>query len=322
MTLLTVGLPIYNSMPYLREAVESLLAQTVQDFKILAIVDESQDDSLAYMQSIQDNRLRLITQPKSGLTPTLNRMLREVDTPWLVRQDTDDVSYPNRLERVLDAIHKHPDAGMFYSLAEYHPRETCVGQFRCTKGSPEELRSIVKSGYLLSFCHPSVVLNVEKTLAIGGYTEGLHVEDMDLWWRMALPYDTHFIPEVLVGYRQNLSSLTARNIERQHIEGLYDQYLLLSHLHGWHPRPLEQVRDLLASIYVPVDLQAKERLRGMNMALGQRDYLRATRFALHSLLTSPKYFLGRVRDELFSTRKITNGVDPQLYLQRKAEFWS
>ena len=94
--LLTLGLPVYNSMPYLKEAVESVLAQTYTNFKILAIVDDCQDGSVEYMNSVRDPRLRIIRQPKSGLTPTLNRMLREIDTPWLVRQDTDDISYPGR----------------------------------------------------------------------------------------------------------------------------------------------------------------------------------------------------------------------------------
>src|SRR5271163_729347 len=98
--LLTVGLPVYNSMPYLKEAVDSLLSQTVQDFKILAVVDDCSDGSVEYIESIRDRRLRVIRQPKSGLVKALNLTLRETDTPWLIRQDTDDVSYPNRLERI------------------------------------------------------------------------------------------------------------------------------------------------------------------------------------------------------------------------------
>jgi glycosyltransferase involved in cell wall biosynthesis len=320
--LLTVGLPVYNSMPYLVESMESLFSQTVKDFKILAIVDDCTDGSVEYIESLRDPRLRVIRRPKSSLVDALNQTLREVDTPWLVRQDTDDVSYPNRIERVLEWIERKPDAGMFYSLAEYYPKDQCVGQFRCTRGNPEELRKIAQSGYLLAFCHPSVVLNAQKTLAIGGYTENLHSEDTDLWWRMALHYDIQFIPEVLVGYRQHSSSLTTHNLVKSHIEGLYNQYRLLSHLNNRQPQPLESVRDLLASFTSQRELDAKEKLRNMNIRLSQRRYAGAAFAAFEAFVTSPKYFMRRLLDELQSSRRpITNGVSPLWYMQRKAEFW-
>src|ERR1700747_1547593 len=110
-------------MPYLPEAVESLLGQSVSGFEILAIVDGATDESLAYLESVRDSRLRILVQPNRGVTATLNRMLHECRTPWLVRQDADDVSHPRRMERLISAIAEHPDAGMFYSLANYHPRE-------------------------------------------------------------------------------------------------------------------------------------------------------------------------------------------------------
>jgi len=320
-TLLTVGLPVYNSMPYLKETMESLFAQTMKDFKIVAIVEDCADGSVEYMESIRDPRLRVIRQPKTSLVRALNQMLRETDTPWMVRQDTDDVSYPNRLERLLHWIEQKPDAGMFYSLAEYYPKDQCVGQFRCTRGTPEELRKIVQSGYLLAFCHPTVALNTKKVLAIGGYNEDLHEEDTDLWWRMAMNYDIQYMPEILVGYRQHSGSLTTHNLVRSYIEGLYDQYLLLSHLHGFQPRPLEAVREALSSFAPMRDLSAKEKLRKMNILLSQKKYPAAIVAGLKSFATSPKYFSRRVMDEFHSGAPVTNGISPNCYLKRKADFW-
>jgi glycosyltransferase involved in cell wall biosynthesis len=124
----TVGLPVYNAMPYLPEAMDSLLAQTSSCFEILATVDGATDTSFEYLRSIRDPRLRILTQPNLGVTRTLNRMLRECRTSWLVRQDADDVSHATRIERLVAAIRESPDAGMFYSLANYHPSGT-----RCRK---------------------------------------------------------------------------------------------------------------------------------------------------------------------------------------------
>jgi hypothetical protein len=174
----------------------------------------------------------------------------------------------------------------------------------------------------LAFCHPTVVLNVQKTLAIGAYNESLHEEDTDLWWRMAMRYDIQFIPEVLVGYRQHPNSLSTRNLVRSHIEGLYDQYLLLSHLNSWQPQPLESVRDLLTSFASQSELSAKEKLRSVNMNLSQRRYAAAARAALEAFATSPKYFLRRLLYETHPGRRpVAYGVDPLWYMRRKAEFW-
>src|SRR5215467_560082 len=219
-------------MPFLPEAVESLLHQTVSDFDILAIVDGADDGSLDYLHTISDPRLRVIYQSNRGLAATLNRMLDETRTGWLVRQDADDISYPTRIERIQKFIWQSPDAAMFHSLAEYYPPEHSLGLFRCSRGSPEELRKVVQSGYLLSICHPSVALNVEKTLTVGGYRNIPHAEDADLWWRIALRYDVHLIPEILIGFRQSESSISSQNAYVQELHGLYIQYLLLSHLSG------------------------------------------------------------------------------------------
>jgi glycosyltransferase involved in cell wall biosynthesis len=317
---LTIGLPVYNAMPYLREAVESLLTQTVRNFEILAIVDGATDDSHDYLQSVRDARLKIVVQPNAGLTATLNRMLREVNTPWLVRQDADDVSYPTRIERSLEFIDRYPDAGMFYSLAEYYPRARSVGLFRSTRGTPDELRQLVQSGYLLSICHPGVVLNVEKTLAVGGYRSDMLVEDADLWWRMALAHDIHCISEPLVGFRQNLASVSSRNLERQWLRVLYVQYLLLSHLESRDPEPFATIESQLEKLFPRRDFKAKEHLRSLNMALAEKNYSKAGLAVINTITTSPTYLLRRLRDE-FLPGVITNGVDPGLYRRRIAQFW-
>src|SRR6202011_2289694 len=131
MTQITVGIPVFNAMPYLPEALESILRQGYTDFTILAINDGSTDGSLEYLQSIPDPRLRILNQQNQGLTSTLNRMLFEVKTPWLVRFDSDDVAYPHRLAFTIESIERYPRSGMMYSMAEYYPKKS-VGQFRAT----------------------------------------------------------------------------------------------------------------------------------------------------------------------------------------------
>ncbi len=319
--LLTVGLPVHNAMPYLPEALESVLACPEQDIEVLAIVDGSSDGSLEYLRSIRDVRLRVVEQQHLGLTFTLNRMLRECRTPWLMRQDADDISTPDRIPKVMQAIRERPSAGMFYSNAAYHPRKKSVGLYRCTRGTPDQIRSVARAGYLPAICHPSVTLQVEKTLAIGGYRPGIQCEDADLWWRMALAYDIEFIPEVLLLYRQNAESLTSRNLRQQALHGLYVQYLLLSQLQSRVPEKLSDVEGELLQLLAETPLIAKERLRAFNMHLGRGERLRALRALLSSFAASPGYVLRRMRDEFLPPAEISNGVEPRLFQQRKDSLW-
>ena len=319
--LLTVGLPVYNGMPFLPEAVESLLRQTSSHFQVLAIDDGSEDGSLSYLRTIRDARFRLIEQQHCGLTYTLNRMLRECATPWLVRQDADDVATPDRIATIRQAIAEHPEAGMFYSDAAYHPRHKSVGLYRCTRGTPDQIRSVARSGYVPAICHPSAVLHVEKTLALGGYRPGIQCEDADLWWRMALAYDIHFIPEVLLLFRQNSCSLTSNNLEQQALHGLYVQYLLLSQLQSRTPERLADVHDQLLVLLRQTPLEAKEKLRRFNMHMGLGQYWPALRALVSCGISSPSYLVRRLRDEYLPPATIGNGVEPSLFQQRKDMFW-
>jgi glycosyltransferase involved in cell wall biosynthesis len=327
---LTVGMPVSNAMPWLPEAIDSLLHQTTDKFQILVIVDGGTDDSAGYLRNLENQmarvgfpwpRLRVMEQAHAGITATLNRLLYETRTPWLVRMDGDDVSYPTRIARLQEAIRDHPDAGLIYSLADYHPRERCAGQFRCSRGTPEELRAMVRSGYLLSICHSTVALNVEKACAAGGYRMDIHAEDADLWWRMALRYEVQCIPEALVGFRLNPRGVSAQNLEKQQLAAIYVQYLLLSELWKLPPRPLGEVAEPLMEFLDPSAFEAKEALRRFNIYLADKHFVRGLGALAHAAHASPGYVLRRVRDELRHTA-IGNGVPPDKFLERKGVLWA
>jgi len=327
---LTVGMPVCDAMPWLPEAMESLLQQTMKTFQILAIVDGGSDGSAAWLRNLENRlarvgfpwpRVRVLEQEHAGVTATLNRLLYEARTPWLVRMDADDVSYPTRIEKLQRTIEEHPDAGLIYSLADYHPQDQCAGQFRCSRGTPAELREMVRSGYLLSICHSSVALNVEKVRAVGGYRMNIHAEDADLWWRLALEYEIHCIPEPLVGFRIHPQSVSSRNLEMQQLGGVYVQYLLLSELWGKKPRPFGEIAEPLGEFIQPAAFEAKEALREFNALLSEKRYLRGLGALAHAFHASPGYVSRRVRDEIRPTA-IGNGVAPDRFLRRKEVLWA
>ncbi len=320
MPLLTVGIPVFNAMPYLPESVESILGQSFRDFEILVINDGSTDGSWDYLQSIRDCRLRLIDQENRGLSSTLNRMLAEARTPWLARHDADDVAYSNRLARTAEFIRQYPDAGMFYSLADYHPKGS-VGQFRSTKGTPEEIRNLVRSGYLPAICHPTVTLHVARAIRAGGYRFNLHVEDIDLWWRLALAEEIRFIPESLVGFRQNLASISSANLESQAINTLYIQYLLVSHLREVAPLPYGEACVGLRRLFDARQLKFKTHIRAFNIALGRKTYFNALGELVRAWFASPANFSRRVLDEFARQRTIALGESSEAFVKEKEFLW-
>ncbi len=321
MTDLTIGLPVFNAMPFLEECLESLLKQTDEDFTVLAIDDGSTDSSLRYLQSIRDPRLNVVTQIHSGLTFTLNRMLHEASTPWLMRHDADDIALPDRVRITKKAIEQFPDAGMFYFDARYRQNERTVGSFRITRATPAQLRQITNDGYLLAICHPTVTLNVSKAIALGGYRFDLHIEDIDLWWRMALRYDIHYIPEVVTYFRHTLSSVSAANLERQTVNTLYVQYLLLSHLHDLPPLSYEYARDRLARYVNKPKLVCREEMRRANISCSQNHFWDGAKHLAAAIRAHPLYFAGRVLYELRPNDVVFNGEDPQMFLDRRDVLW-
>jgi hypothetical protein len=320
MPLLTVAIPVFNAMPHLPASLESILGQSYRDFEILVVNDGSTDGSLEYLQSIRTSRLRIINQKNQGLTATLNRMLAEVSTPWMVRQDADDIAYPQRLARTAEYIKRFPQSGMFCSLADYYPRG-CYGQFRATRGTPEHFRDLVLSGYLPSCCHPTVTLNVERTIAVGGYGFNLFVEDIDLWWRMALKHDIRLIPEATLGLRQNLQSTSSANLAKQALHTLYIQYLLLSHLWDLAPLPYELACQELSSLLDSRMLKFKTHLRGFNMEMGRGNRFEALWKLAAAFVTSPACFSQRLIDELLAHQTISLGEQPYLFFQNLNALW-
>jgi hypothetical protein len=321
MTEIAVGLPVYNAMPFLEESLDSLLQQSDGQFVILAVDDGSTDSGLKYLQSVRDPRLRIFTQPNRGLTSTLNRILREANARWLMRHDADDVASPDRVAITRRWIEKFPDAGMFYSDARYYQNGRGTAAFRTTRAEPEQLRGITQGGHLLAVCHPTVTLNIQKTLAAGGYRFNLHVEDIDLWWRMALNYDLRYIPEVTTYFRHNAGSICATNLERQSVATLYVQYLLLSHLRGLPSLSFERVRPELARMVDRKKLQFREHMRSANMCLSRRKYLQAAKHLVAAGLSSPSVFLNRVLYEVRNSTIALQGEDPSKFLQQADVLW-
>ena len=109
---ISVIMGIYNCANTLVEALDSLYAQTCQDFKIILCEDGSTDDTYqvaADYAARHDNIVLIRNERNMGLNHTLNRCLELADTEYVARMDGDDISLPSRFEKEINFRDKHPE---------------------------------------------------------------------------------------------------------------------------------------------------------------------------------------------------------------------
>ncbi len=109
--MISVVMPTYNTPTcILREAVESILNQTYEDFEFIIIDDGSTNDSVDYLNSLKDRRIRLIRNPENlGITKSLNIGFQVARGKYIARMDGDDVALPERFIKQYRFMERHPD---------------------------------------------------------------------------------------------------------------------------------------------------------------------------------------------------------------------
>ena len=109
---LSVIMPVHNAMPFLPDAIASIISQTYRAFRLLIVDDGSTDDSKDYLKTLSDARVSVISSPKRcGQGSARNLALAQCDTEYTAFMDADDVSLPNRLARQVQFLDEHPTIG-------------------------------------------------------------------------------------------------------------------------------------------------------------------------------------------------------------------
>src|SRR4051794_12443772 len=107
MPAVSVIMPAFNAGPYLSSAVDSVCAQTYEDWELLIVDDGSTDDTarIADSYALRDSRVRVVHQPNGGISSARNRALAAADpgSVFLAFLDSDDVWYPGALATLVEA---------------------------------------------------------------------------------------------------------------------------------------------------------------------------------------------------------------------------
>jgi glycosyltransferase involved in cell wall biosynthesis len=206
--IVSVILPVYNSVKYASLSIESVLKQTFSDFELLIINDGSTDESLKIIESFNDQRIKVINQNNKGVTASLNIGLSLSHGTYIARIDADDIwSDPNKLAKQIEYLSKNPDCVVLGTWAKIIDKD---GEEKSQLSYPKTDREI-RSEILIKNCfiHPSVIFNKEVCLKAGSFNENeKYVEDYGLWLRMGQFGKFTNIPEYLMSYRVHRGGVT------------------------------------------------------------------------------------------------------------------
>jgi len=181
----SVLISVRNGAPWVREAVESVLAQTAPDLELIVIDDGSTDATPDLLGALRDPRLRVERHPPAGLTLALNRALALARAPLLARLDADDLAVPDRVARQRTFLDSHPEVGLLGTGArEVDPSGREMGIVSPPVEDAAIRRALIREN---PFVHSSVMMRRSALLRVGGgYDETLPVaQDYDLWMRMS-----------------------------------------------------------------------------------------------------------------------------------------
>ena len=213
MAIVTVALPVYNAMPYLPEAVESIVQQTFQDFNFIIINDGSTDGSPEYLDSIKDSRVTVIHQENRGLGATLNLSLEMCKTEYYARMDADDISLPRRLKTQLQFMQDHKDLVLLGTHIAF------MAGKKLFQGPPKPLsnemirKSLMKGNAAL--CHGVSLFKTAVAKKIGGYKIRGAGQDTDFFLRMCAMGEVANLDEIL--YLIRVHAKTINYIAREEV---------------------------------------------------------------------------------------------------------
>lgn len=212
--LISVIMSVYNEEQYIREALQSLLDQTQQNFEIIIFDDCSSDNTVKIIKEFQDDRIFLHQNTENqGLTKNLNRGLKMARGKFIARMDGDDISLPDRFEVQLKYFDVHPDVYLISCQTRTFGAENLVWKLT---DNPDKLKIMMLVRPVLA--HPGYMMRRELVDMGYEYDESFRsAQDYDLAARVSRKYAIGIASPVLLHYRAHKGQVSSKSGEAQFI---------------------------------------------------------------------------------------------------------
>jgi glycosyltransferase involved in cell wall biosynthesis len=209
---ISVIIPAYNYARYLREAIDSVFAQTYPALELIVVDDGSTDDTPDVVAAY-GNRIRAIRQQNQGVSAARNSGIAAARGEYVSFLDADDLWHPQKLELQMARFDASPNLGLVYCGAESFNAEGQTMQvWRHGREGRVAVSMLRFDGGAMAAPGCNIVAPRRVAEEIGGFDTRMTVsEDWDFYYRVAARYEIGFVPEPLVRYRIHASG-AHRNI--------------------------------------------------------------------------------------------------------------
>lgn len=235
--LVSVLMVNYNREDTVKESIESVLNQTYSNLQMIIVDDGSTDRSCDIISSINDSRVELYPSSQNRhICYATNSGFEKVKGSYLARIDSDDVWYPDKIERQMEFLASHPEYRICFSWIDLidengrninHEQEPLLKMFEKNfQGQTDSLRYFFFEGNCLS--HPSVLMETSLMKEIGGFSPGyMQSHDYDYWVRIAKRTPLYILPERLLAMRRFMNEGNTGNNSSHEMENdirFYNEY--------------------------------------------------------------------------------------------------
>jgi len=247
--LVSVCIPTYNGEQYLRDCLDSALAQTYKNIEIVIVDDRSNDGTISIISEykLKEDRIRLyINEHNLGLVGNWNKCLSYVEGEWIKFLFQDDYIKENAIEEMMqfaspdnkfivcnrNFIFENDVPDEIQKLYTSHIDLSVIFNVKQPQLIPAEVicESIVQWIYKNYIGEPTSVLFHKSILNQIGYFNDLLAQlcDVEYWFRVASYYGLFFIPEKLVDFRIHNEAMS--NVNRRHNRDAMDTIIILYEL--------------------------------------------------------------------------------------------
>lgn len=206
MPLVSVGMPVKNCAKTLEMSIKSIIAQSYRNWELLMLDDGSEDDTIRIAKKYSDKRIKIMADGhKRGISYRLNQALKISDGKYFARMDGDDIAYPNRLERQITYLEKHPGIDLIGTWMVIFAKDGKAFGKRIFPESHEEIIKNVIAGFPIA--HPTYVGRLSWFRRYKYREAAMLAQDQDLLLRSYRHSRYANLPEILLGYREEKINL-------------------------------------------------------------------------------------------------------------------
>jgi len=214
----SVAMSVFNGEIFLAESIQSVLAQTMDDFEFIIIDDGSTDRSAEIIKGFDDPRIRYVHQTNKGLATSLNKAISLSRSDLIARIDSDDLWVPEKLKCQVEFMDKHPEVVLLGGEIQLIDMD---GNYMYTVHKPhsdEENRRYLDIKNM--WTHSAVIFRQESVEKVGGYitTKYTYFEDYVLWHQLAKLGKVAQLDKVVTKYRVHPYAVSSKTENPRFIE--------------------------------------------------------------------------------------------------------